>query len=250
MKRIFCFSLLVLVSFSAFSQKDIADQHNSWYVYQATARITSKFGFQMDYQFRRHGWGESWQQSVTRSGIDYFLNSNTTITAGHLWAVTYPYGKQPIKFEFNEHRIWEQVVLKHQTGRFYFSHRYKVEQRFIENKIADSQGQPHTDGNLFRQRFRYRFMFSVPLNKKTMENKSLALVVSNEFFINFGKGIAKNVFDQNRFSAGLGYQFSEKLKIQVGYLNQYILKSDGIRAERNHTLQVMISSGFDFRKGE
>lgn len=250
MKRCFIAYLFLISSAISVAQKDIANQQNSWYVYQFTVRVHSKFGVQADYQFRRHGWGETWQQSVLRSGIDYSLNRNISITVGHVWVKTYPYGKQPSKFIFDEQRIWEQVLVKQQVGRFYFNHRYKLEQRFIENIISDSQGNPETDGYLFRERFRYRFMFSVPLNKKTIENKSISLVVSNEFFVNFGKGVAKNVYDQNRFSAGLSYQFSEMMKLQAGYLNQYILKPDGIRAENNHTLQITITSAFDFRKKE
>jgi hypothetical protein len=76
----------------------------------------------------------------------------------------------------------------------------------------------------------------------------LFLNVNNEIFVGFGKGIAKNVFDQNRFNAALGWKFNPNFSLQLGYLNQYIIKIDGIKAERNHTLLISTSYNLDITK--
>jgi hypothetical protein len=91
-------------------------------------------------------------------------------------------------------------------------------------------------------------MFLVPLNTKTMQDKTLFLNVNNEIFLGFGKGIGKNVLDQNRFNLSLGWRFNTNFNIQIGYLNQYIIKIDGIKTERNHTLLTGITYNFDFSK--
>jgi hypothetical protein len=74
------------------------------------------------------------------------------------------------------------------------------------------------------------------------------LNVNDEVFVNFGKGVGKNIFDQNRLNFALGWRFNKDFNVQVGYLNQFIEKADGIRNERNHTLLISTVYNFDFTK--
>jgi hypothetical protein len=123
-----------------------------------------------------------------------------------------------------------------------------LEQRFLENLIKGAEGIYTKSDNLFRQRIRYRFMIQVPLTKKELTDNTLFLNVNNEPFIGFGKGIGKNILDQNRFNASLGWRFSKDFNIQLGYLNQFIVKPDGIKAERNHTFLFSTIYNFNFVK--
>lgn len=59
--------------------------------------------------------------------------------------------------------------------------------------------------------------------------------------------MARNGLDQNRIYAALGYRFSPTSQLQLGYLNQFIVKADGLRAENNHTVQVAWTHNLDFR---
>ena len=68
------------------------------------------------------------------------------------------------------------------------------------------------------------------------------LTAYDEIFINFGRVVRYNVFDQNRLFAGVGYQWSPKLRAEAGYLNQFVLRSNGTDAERNHTLFLGFAS--------
>jgi hypothetical protein len=72
--------------------------------------------------------------------------------------------------------------------------------------------------------------------------------VNDEVFLGFGKGIGKNILDQNRFIAAVGYQFSPNFNFQMGYLNQFVIKSDGIQMERNHTLWASVVYNLNFSK--
>lgn len=72
--------------------------------------------------------------------------------------------------------------------------------------------------------------------------------VNNEVFLGFGRGIGKNILDQNRYIAAVGYKVSPNFNFQVGYLNQIIVKSNGIQIERNHTLWTSIVYNIDFTK--
>ena len=81
-----------------------------------------------------------------------------------------------------------------------------------------------------------------------MSEGTLFLSLYDEPFIQFGKKFQRNYLDQNRLYLALGYQFSPKGNIQFGYLNHYVIKGDGLRSERNHTLQLSVTYNFDFRK--
>jgi len=81
-----------------------------------------------------------------------------------------------------------------------------------------------------------------------MVDNTLFFSISDEIFLGFGKGIGKNVMDQNRFYTGLGWRFTKNIQLQLGYLNQYIIKSDGLHMERNHTLQASLTLQADFSK--
>jgi hypothetical protein len=89
---------------------------------------------------------------------------------------------------------------------------------------------------------------SVPFKGKTIEDKSLYFSCYDEVFINFGENVQMNIFDQNRVYTALGYKFPKWGKLEIGYMNQLVVKSDGVKIENNHTLQVGFSSTLDFRK--
>jgi hypothetical protein len=104
------------------------------------------------------------------------------------------------------------------------------------------------EGWLYANRIRYRFMVNIPFNKKEMSKGAVFLSVQDEVFINFGKTINYNIFDQNRLYGGLGYQFVNNGNIQLGYMNQLLEKPDGIRFESNHTLVLSLTYNIDFTK--
>lgn len=163
---------------------------------------------------------------------------------------SFAYGDQPIAHETTEHRIWEQVILKNKVGRVEIQHRYRLEQRFIENWLKNSDNTFQLDGFVFRQRVRYRFLATIPLSRKYLDNNTLFLSVYDEPFLGFGEGIGKNILDQNRLYIALGWRFTKDFNVQLGYLNQYIVKANGVDQERNHTLQIGLTYNLDFRKAK
>lgn len=245
--------LVMLVFTTAFgvdlsAQDGTADQNNTWSMYFGNHRISDRFALHTEYQWRRNDGVEHWQQSLARIGLDLHTKAGPIITAGYGWIVSYPYGEQPIPYSFQEHRIWEQLILTSMAGRAYFHHRYRLEQRFLELKKRSEEADLQPDGHLFKQRARYRFMVSIPLSRKTMEDNTLFLALYDEVFLQFGRNVGSNILDQNRLSACLGWRVDADLNVQLGYLNQYIPKPDGIRAERNHTLQLGITYNLDLRR--
>lgn len=228
------------LSFTVFAQKEIATQTNAWFMYFGNHRLTDKLGLHTEYQWRRHEFISTWQQSLMRLGVDYYVTDNSMLTAGYGWIESFPYGEQPIPETFTEHRIWEQWIVNNRVGSLYINHRYRLEQRFLER--------PAEGEYVFRQRVRYRLMLMLPLGNKNLEDKSFFAATYAEPFIGFGEGIGKNILDQNRLYVALGYRFNSNVNLQIGYLNQYIVKPDGIHHERNHDLQFGLTYNLDFRR--
>ena len=234
MKIVFLFSCCLFV-YSLFGQKQIDDQIHGWAVYQGNHKLNSKLDLHTEYQWRRADGFANWQQSLARVGLDYRLNPNCTFSGGYGWIISYPYGSQPIATQTQEQRLWQQVNLKAQYGAIQIQHRYRLEQRWIDT--------------MFRKRIRYRAQCIIPLQKTYLaQGKGLFLNVNDEVFLGFGKGIGKNILDQNRFIVAIGYKFNSNLNIQLGYLNQFVIKANGVQMERNHTLWTSVVYNLDFTK--
>jgi hypothetical protein len=67
-----------------------------------------------------------------------------------------------------EHRIFQQFITKQKFGRFNLQHRYRLEERFLEDD--------------FRMRFRYMLGLNIPITQKEMLPKTLYASVYNEIF--------------------------------------------------------------------
>ncbi|MFK8045230.1 MAG: DUF2490 domain-containing protein [Crocinitomicaceae bacterium] len=248
--RLITFSLGLLLGSALYSQKIIDSHNNTWLMYFGNHKLTDHLSLHTEYQFRRNNFLADWQQSLARIGIDFKTSDNSLVTGGYGWIVSFPYGKQPIAVKTTEHRVFEQFILKNTVGKLHFNHRYRLEQRFIENAFTNAVGLKEVNGTRFRQRARYRLMVTMPLNNKELIDKTLFLSAYEEIFLGFGKGIGANVLDQNRLYFALGWRFNKNINTQLGYLNHYVLKGDGQRAERNHTLQLSLTYNLDFRSKE
>ena len=232
MKIVILLSCCLFV-YSLHGQKQIDDQIHGWVAYQGNHKLNNKLDLHTEYQWRRADGFANWQQSLTRVGLDYKLNPNCTISGGYGWIISYPYGSQPIAAKTHENRLWQQVNLKAQYGAVQIQHRYRLEQRWVDT--------------LFRQRIRYRAQCIIPLQQTYLEQgKGLFMNVNDEVFLGFGMGIGKNILDQNRFIAAVGYKFDSNFNIQLGYLNQFVVKTNGVQMERNHTLWTTVVYNLDF----
>ena len=64
--------------------------------------------------------------------------------------------------------------------------------------------------------------------------------VYDEVMANWGRNVGRNVLDQKRLYGALGWRAGGATRVEVGYLQQLVLKADGVQAERNHTLQFAV----------
>lgn len=143
-------------------------------------------------------------QGIARGGLGYSLSDTASVWAGYAHVWTFPGGRATNR----EDRIWQQLLLTDKAPFGDWTSRTRLEQRFIEG-IAPVEW-----------RLRQFVRFSTPLG----DGSPLSLVVWDEVFLrlNSTTPAARFGFDQNRAFAGLGYAFNEKVRLEVGYMNQLI----------------------------
>lgn len=209
--------LLLIISLSLFVPKQgIAqldeDKMGAWYMYFFNTTFKeSSWGVQGDIQYRNWNIAGDLEQLLLRGGITYKpQNADIKFTLGYGNVTTGAYGDD--NSTTTESRIYQEALFPVQFGnRFFTNHRFRYEQRFVENQD-------------FRTRYRYNLFLNIPLNKATMADKTIYLALYNELFINgqrnTGNGNKVEIFDRNRFYAALGYMIRKGLKVQLGVMNQ------------------------------
>ena len=111
------------------------------------------------------------------------------------------------KITVNEHRIFQQFTSKQKVGRLSLTHRYRFEQRFVEEE--------------FKARFRYFLAFKLPFKGTEEAPSKYYLSAYNEIFLN----TKSSVFDRNRVYGGIGYQLNKNVRLEAGYMNQFFESS-------------------------
>jgi hypothetical protein len=259
--------IFILLSITSYSQ-DIkkTNEHNVWVSLTGNNTITKKWGILTEFNWRRNDGFSKPIQNEIKLGINYKINKANLLTLGWAHNENFSYGafsknvSENIynNYSYNEQRIFEQLAITHSsTGIILYDSRFRFEQRWIQNKIKVNNEyvrpseeyltlNPNVEDWRFRQRLRYRFRIQIPLTKKEMDDKTLFFLASDEVFVNFGKKVAANIFDQNRATIGFGWKFNKNTNIQLAYLNQFIEKSNGIAKENNHTLLTTLNFNIDF----
>jgi hypothetical protein len=240
LKQLMFFFTLIGICGHTFSQEQRLSDHNSigWLAFTGTFKIHPKIALHTEYQWRRVDGLKNPQQSLLRTGMNYALRKDVSLNAGYAFAETDHYGDYPNVNAFSEHRIYEQIVLKNPIGKVDVSHRFTLEQRFIE-KFSIQNGETNTDW-VFLNRIRYRVRAEIPVYKNSTDNNSLSIILLDEVFVGFGKNVGANVFDQNRLAVLLGYKVNKNVKIEAGYLSQIL--QQGKRVNDKSVFQY--NSGF------
>lgn len=223
MNRIAFLLSLICLPLIAFSQSNFG----SWYMSFNTIKFNQKWQFQNDIQYRTFNFHTDMEQLMLRGGFGYNLTKdNNNLLQGYALIRSGRLGEEPAEDEnhFNEHRLYQQFITRQQFGRFYISHRYRVEERFLPSD--------------FKIRFRYFLNVKATLSNKKMTDKTIYAAFYNELFIN-GQGV---LFDRNRLFAAMGYAFTPSARLEIGVMSQIYQKS------HRPQLQIGFFKTFDLGK--
>ncbi|WP_180336421.1 DUF2490 domain-containing protein [Pontibacter ramchanderi] len=211
---------------------------NGWYMYFGDHKLNSRWGLHTELQWRRHNVISDPQQLLVRTGINYDLTPLAMFTLGYGYIETHPYGDFPAAGTFPEHRIYQQLQIRNSLSRVGLQHRYRLEQRWIRPAGAET--------TTYLNRARYMLKATLPLFGPSIESGEPFLAAYNEIFIGFGNNIQRNIFDQNRAYAALGFKVNDAASLELGYLNQIVQRANGTVFEHNHTLQVSLFYNLNF----
>lgn len=171
----------------------------NWLIYIGNVKLNNNWDVHNEIQYRNYNSIGDLEQLLLRTGLGYSFNENhNNILLGY----GYIHSKNYIaddEISIKEHRIFQQFISKQHIGRIKLTHRYRFEQRFVEDE--------------FKMRLRYFLALSMPFFK----SDKIYVSVYNEIFLNTNRP----VFDRNRLFGGLGYHLSPKVRLELGYMNQF-----------------------------
>jgi Protein of unknown function (DUF2490) len=238
-KILILFLLLVILSPTTNGQtKKVSYTNQQWIQYYVQLKLSDKWMGLADAGYRSGNGSVHRSVYIARAGIGYQLNPNVGLGSGFAHLGFYRSGT----LSLSENRLYQEVMVKHNPGTVGVSHRARLEERYF--KYVDPPE------NNFNFRFRYRLLLSVPIIKLSSENsddRKLLLNLGDEIFLNAGKEVVYNVFDQNRILIGMTVQLRNNLGINVTYNHQFIgLRSAGTYEQDevlwlgiNHTIDLV-----------
>lgn len=240
---IFFFILFHVLGNAQGNQKQIVTEEKTFLGYFNQIRITNRIGTWVDLHHRTtDDFVNRPLQSLARLGLSFYVTEHFRVTAGYCLAYNYP----AKGFHSNriEHRPWQQLFFKQEYHKVQTIQLLRLEERYIQEILNDVA----TPNFIYTNRLRYSYMLLIPFSKKGIEPKKLFGVVNDEVFVNFGKNIKYNTFDQNRFFLGIGYQIGKNSSMHLGYMNIYQQLASGNNFTESHCVRLFVYHNIDFRK--
>ncbi len=239
MHRILAF--LLLASVSCLAQSPVLhtiDQNlNTWWSYAGDHPIAGGWSAISEAEIRRTTFLATPHQVVFREAAAYRFSPHAQASVGYIWTRNARYGDFPAKHAFLEHRTFQQLSLRHALKHLDVDHRFRIEQRWLQDF---SQGEAYFWR--YQNRARYQFRFTLPISRANERGQQWHLFAGDEIMFHFGPNHGAHALNQNRVQAGIGYHLTRNNRVEIGYLNQYVLQQNGLVDESNHTLRFQFIS--------
>ncbi|MDO5979158.1 DUF2490 domain-containing protein [Flavivirga spongiicola] len=177
----------------------------NWLIYIGNKKLDQKWNIHNEVQYRNYNAIGDLEQLLLRTGLGYTFNegkNNVLLGYGYILSENY-IGNTDDKVSINEHRIFQQFTSKQNIGSVKLNHRYRFEQRFVEDD--------------FKLRFRYFLGLNIPLCNKENQSSKYYFSAYNEIFLN----TKTSIFDRNRVYGGIGYNINKNIRLEAGYMNQF-----------------------------
>ena len=206
--------------------QDAEDELGNWLIYNGTVRFSDRWSLFTEGQIRLWEAASNLNEWLVRATGHYDLSPRAMVGLGYVRAETWPFADGPVR---TENRLYQQFAIRHEWARSLFEHRYRLEQRWLEEAGEST----------YSNRFRYRLQVTTPLNRKTMEPGANFINFYEEIFLNFD---SERTFDQNRLYLAFGRQFAPLSNLQLGLMWQARSSADFFR------LQIFYTKNFDLHK--
>ncbi len=168
--------------------------------------------------------GTRFTENLLFSQVGYQFNEHASLWLGYAHDWINPLDKPSL----NENRAYQDFIWKQSFGDFKLISRTRMDERFLEGT------------NEAGYRPRQLLMISHPL--PFMDD--LSAYVGDEILFYLTKNVfGKQGFSENRIFTGLSYKFTQHIRMDMGYMGQYVDTKSGSNLF-THNLQVNIGYKF------
>ncbi|MGL2966564.1 DUF2490 domain-containing protein [Flavobacterium sp. XGLA_31] len=238
--------LFFLFSFLSFGLKaqELKQNQRVWFSYAGQYKVSEHWGYHLDVQFRTDNQLQQNQQNVFRIGGIYFITTSKMLTAGYALANTYNTSLQDF---YKENRLWEQFQYIDKWAKNTMMHRFRLEQRWVES-ITAVDGNVVSLGANYQNRLRYLNKNTFHLTNLRSEKEEIYAVLQDEIFVTLGDNkVNSNIFDQNRFLIGMGLNYNNNIRLELGYMNQFV-NANSKADVMNHNIFISLIQNLDLQK--
>ena len=221
--------------------KNVTKGNQQWMHYYNQTKLSDKWSLLIDGGFR-------WKQGLLKrsqyliraaGGYNLFPGIRVAVGLAHLGTYT------DLDVTIVEYRPYQELRVKSTLSVLGLNQRLRIEQRFIE---ATSNNDQQIDR--FNWRFRYYIGLSVPIVKqfRNHHEMELNLNIGDEIFINGGKDIVYNIFDQNRILIGPAFKLNDQFTFTFTYNGKYAALNLPSEFTYNHIFWLAIRHNLDLSK--
>jgi hypothetical protein len=196
-----------------------------WTSFVAEGKFSDQYRWTAEVQPRFRNDAKDADQLIIRPSVSYVLTDRSSISLGFAYVET-DTGQRVSK----EDRLWQQFSYASKMGDLSWSSRTRLEQRSLD--VADETS----------HRLRQMLRASHPVSQGSAWN----VLGWNELFVNLNDTpwAGRSGINQNRLFTGVMWRYSQKSRIEVGYLNQLINTPSGRENQMNHVLSSTWFIGF------
>ncbi|WP_299989895.1 DUF2490 domain-containing protein [uncultured Pontibacter sp.] len=224
-------------------QRQVTQQQLIWYSYNNTLLLHSNWSFGTELHERRFFNPDKHHQFLVRNSIRRKVGEGWEASAGFTYFLQSP--NEPdalVRLTIPELRPHLQLNYNQPLGNLTIAHRYRAEKRYFRNASDDRL----TNG--YNSNYRFRYRVGIEYKLATIRNQPLKLKVNNEVFVNAGKRILYNRFDQNRIYAGVNYAILDNLEFEAAYQHWYQQRRSGYQFYNRHIINLAIYHRIDLSK--
>lgn len=243
------FIAILFSAFPLFSQgagnppeKEIRTAKLLWFDFSETIKFNKKWSMAVEYSPRFLLDPADVSQNVVRAYGLYNVGENWSVGQGFATFFNKQGDLMVHELRPETHFSYKQQFQK--AKNLGILHRFRVEERFTR-KTANGE---LADGYNFTMRYRYRFGLEYTLAKIGERKNPLKCFVNDEIFLQSGKTIIYNVFDQNRFIAGFSYRIAKGFTAAFAYMNIFRQMNAGDVYTKTHTFRFTFQHEFSLKE--
>ena len=161
---------------------------------------------------------------------NYQIRPDVTLTGGFIYQRSNPDDLSTFQ---NEDRIFQQVTFGQRHRDFTSSHRFRFEERFIDNRSSKA--------TYLRTRLRYQIGAKVPLRGLTIDAGEFFINSYNEFYFST-TGARNALFSDNWTYLGIGKMTKEWGSFEIGPMLQYSVVTES----KDTRMHYVVMAGWSY----